>query len=212
MIRLRDALVTLIVVDVLLTFAAAQTPWFPGDPQIARAIQQVAPMPIALARATTASAQMPWCFVLLAATIAVAWTICGWRAAAIAVAIFFGLWLLGIWLSPFVAQPRPTADLINVVGHPKGYAFPSTFGLIYGATFGYAGLLAFAHLRGAARMVVCAMALFFLVAGIDARVVLGAHWLSDLLASYLFALTLIFALLPLAGSSSVDPAASRRLP
>src|ERR1700730_16218134 len=108
MIRARTALVTLIVVDVVLLFAAAQMPWFPGDPQIARAIQHFAPMPIPLAQAITTSALVPWCFVLLGVTIAVVGRMCGWRAAAVAVVIFFGLWLLGIWLRPIVAQPRPT--------------------------------------------------------------------------------------------------------
>ena len=211
MIRIRTALVTLIVVDVVIAFAAAQMPWFPGDPQIARAIQHFAPMPIPLAQAITTSALMPWCFVLLAATIAVAWIMCWWRAAAVAVAIFFGLWLLGIGLSPMVAQPRPTSELINVVGHPKGYAFPSIFGLIYGATFGYIGVLALARLRGVARTVVCVVAVFFLLAGIDARVVLGAHWPSDLLVSYLFALTLIIALLPFARPPTDEPATARPL-
>jgi len=209
--RTRATLVTLAVVDVVLAFAAARTPWFPGDPQIARAIQHFAPMAIPLAQTITASAMKPWCFLLLAATIAVAWTMCGWRAAAVAVAIFFGLWLLGIWLSPMVAQPRPTSELINVVGHPKGYAFPSIFGLIYGATFGYAGVLALVRLRGVARSLVCVIALFFLLAGIDARVVLGAHWPSDLLASYLLALTLIVALLPFVRPSMDEPAAARRI-
>jgi membrane-associated phospholipid phosphatase len=201
MIRIRAALITLIVVDVVFAFAAARMPWFPGDPQIARLIQHFAPMPIPLAQAITASAMKPWCFALLVATVAFAWTISGWRAAAIAVAIFFSLWLLGILLRPMVAQPRPTAELINVVGHPAGYAFPSIFGLIYGATFGYAGVLALAHLRGAVRIVICVIMLLFLLAGIDARVVLGAHWPSDLLASYLFALTLIVVLLPFVGPS-----------
>jgi len=197
MVHTKTALVALIVVDVVLAFAASRTPWFPDDPQIARGIQHFAPMPIPLAQAITASALMPWCFVLLAATIVFTWTMRGWRAAVVAFAIFFGLWFLGILLSPIVAQPRPTAELINVVGHPKGYAFPSIFGLLYGATFGYAGVLALRRFRGAARMVVCVVVLFFLLAGIDARVVLGAHWPSDLLASYLFALTLIVGLLPL---------------
>ena len=201
MIRFRTALPTLIVVDVVLALAAARMPRFPGDPQLALAIQRFAPMPIPLAQAITTSALMPWCFVLLAATIALAWIISGWRGAAAAVVIFFGLWLLGIWLSPMFAQPRPKPELINVIGHPKGYAFPSIFGLIYGATFGYAGVLALARLRGAARTVVCVVALFFLLAGIDARVVLGAHWPSDLLASYFFALTLMLALLPFVGPS-----------
>jgi hypothetical protein len=35
-----------------------------------------------------------------------------------------------------------------VIGHPKGYAFPSIFGLVYAATFGYIGLLAAARLHG----------------------------------------------------------------
>jgi membrane-associated phospholipid phosphatase len=211
MIRIRTVLITLIVVDVVLALAAARMPWLPGDLQIARAIQHFAPMPIPLAQAITTSALMPWCFVLLAATIVVAGTMCGWRAAAVALAIFFALWLLGIGLSAMVAQPRPTSELINVVGHPKGYAFPSIFGLIYGATFGYAGVLALVRLRGAARTVVCVIALFFLFVGIDARVVLGAHWPSDLLASYLFALTLIVALLPFVGPSRVDHAVARRM-
>ena len=212
MVRFRTALITFIVIDVVLAFSAALSQWFPGDPQIARAIQQLAPMPIPLAQAITASALNPWCFMLLAATIAVAWTICGWRAAAVAVAIFFGLWVLGIWLSPMVAQPRPTAELINVVGHPKGYAFPSIFGLIYGATFGYVGVLALARSRGVARTVVCVVALLLLLAGIDARIVLGAHWPSDLVASYLFALTAIVALLPFVGPSRHDPHITRRMP
>jgi undecaprenyl-diphosphatase len=209
MIRTRTAVTILIVVDVVITFAAARMPWFPGDPQLARATQTYTPVPIAFAQAITASAEKPWCFILLAITIAVAWTMSGWRAAAIAVAIFFGLWVLGLWLSPMVAQPRPTPDLINVVGHPKGYSFPSIFGLIYGATFGYIMGLALARLRGVARTVTCAVALFFLIAGIDARVVLGAHWPSDLLASYLFAMTLIVALLPFASASTRAPDPTR---
>jgi membrane-associated phospholipid phosphatase len=210
-VRTKAALVALIVVDILIAFAASRTLWFPGDPQIARGIQHFAPMPIPLAQAITGSALMPWCFVLLAATIVFAWTMCGWRAAVVPVAIFFGLWFLGIWLSPLVAQPRPTAELINVVGHPAGYAFPSIFGLIYGATFGYAGVLALARLRGAARIVVSVIALFFLLTGIDARVVLGAHWPSDLLASYVFALTLIVAVLPIVGPSGDEAATARRI-
>jgi membrane-associated phospholipid phosphatase len=211
MIRTRTALIILILVDVVIAFAATRIAWFPGDPQIARAIQHFAPMSIPLAQAITTSALPPWCFVLLAATIAVAWTMHGRRAAIVALVTFFGLWLLGMWLSPLVAQPRPTSELINVVGHPAGYAFPSIFGLIYGATFGYVGVLAIARLRGAARMFICVIALFFLLARIGARVVLGPHWPSDLLASYLLAPTLLVALLPFVAPSTDEPATARRI-
>jgi len=83
MVRNRAALVALAVIDGLLAFAATRMPWFPGDPEIARAIQHFAPMPIPLAQAITASAMTPWCFLLLAMTIAAAWKICGWRAAVV---------------------------------------------------------------------------------------------------------------------------------
>jgi hypothetical protein len=43
MIRIGTDLITLIVVDVVLAFAAAWMPWFPGDLQIARAIQHFGP-------------------------------------------------------------------------------------------------------------------------------------------------------------------------
>jgi hypothetical protein len=60
---------------------------------------------------------------------------------------FFGLWLFGFWLSPMVARPRPSPGLIHVFGHPRGFAFPSIFGLLYAGTFSYSGLLALARLR-----------------------------------------------------------------
>jgi undecaprenyl-diphosphatase len=197
-VRTRALVITLIVIDAMLAFGASRMPWFPGDVEIARAIQHFVPMPIQSAQFITASANKPWCFVLLAATVAVVWAMYGWREAMAAVPIFFALWLLGIWLSPLIAQPRPTAEMISVVGHPKGYAFPSIFGLIYGATFGYLGVLALVRPRTTARVAVAIVALLFLLAGIDARVVLGAHWPSDLLASYLFAVTLIIAVPPFA--------------
>lgn len=191
-----------VVACVLLTFAAARAPYFPGDLAVARAVQTALSGPTAWAVWITATADTPGCFILLALTIILAWAISGWRAALLSLPIFFGVWGLGIWLSPLVAQPRPSADLIHVVGHPKGYAFPSIFGLIYAATFGYIGLLAEVRLHGGLRVLIPALAVTALLIGAAARIVLGAHWPSDLWVAYVMGFVWIGLLMPFSGADT----------
>lgn len=123
--------------------------------------------------------------------------ISGWRAALLAFPIFLGLWLFGLWLSPHVAQPRPSPELITVIGHPKGYSFPSISGLVYASTFGYLGLLAAVRLHGVGAILIPISAAAMLILGAWARIVLGAHWPSDLWASYLMGFLWVELLLPL---------------
>lgn len=176
------------VVDAVLIVAAARMPYFPTDLALARAVQSLAPLSVNASQWITATADTPRCFVLLALAVIAGWLLAGWRAGAIAILVFFGLWLFGIWLSPIVAQPRPSPTLITVVGHPKGFAFPSIFGLVYVATFGYVGTLAAIRGRGAARVIVPLVAAAALIIGAAARIVLGAHWPSDLWVAWLMGL------------------------
>ena len=177
-------------------------PYFPTDLLVARTLQSLAFFPLSWASSITATADKPWCFALLALVAMVAWVLCGWRAALVALPVFFGLWLFGIWLSPLIAQRRPSPELIRVVGHPKGYAFPSIFGLVYVATFGYLGLLVGTQCRGILRVLIPLVAVLDLLIGTCARIVLGAHWPSDLWVAYLLGLLWISALLPLSRQES----------
>lgn len=194
--RLFGALLVLGFLNVLMIVAAARMAYFPADLVIARGLQSLAPLPFSWASWITATADKPWCFVLLALTVVVAWLLRGWRAGLVALPVFFGLWLFGIWLNPLIAQPRPSPELIRVVGHPKGYAFPSIFGLVYVATFGYLGLLAGMQCRGTLRLLIPLVAISALLIGGCARIVLGAHWPSDLWVAYFLGLMWIAALLP----------------
>ncbi len=178
--RLSGGLVALGFVNVLLIVAATRMPYFPTDLLVARTLQSLAFFPLSWASSITATADKPWCFALLALVAMVAWLLCGWRAALVALPVFFGLWLFGIWLSPLIAQPRPSPELIRVVGHPKGYAFPSVFGLVYVATFGYLGLLVGTQCRGILRVLIPLVAVLAFLIAACARIVLGAHWPSDL--------------------------------
>ena len=179
-----------------LTWAAARAPYFPTDVALTRLVQGALPQSIGWARAMTAAADTPACFGLLALTIVLAWPISGWRAALLSIPIFFGLWMLGLWLSPIIAQPRPSPDLIHVPIRLGGHAFPSLSALVYIATFGYLGLLARADLREAARALIALAALLILIACAAARLVLGAHWPSDLWVSYLMGLVWIGLWMP----------------
>jgi membrane-associated phospholipid phosphatase len=203
-------LLALAVAIALLTFAASRLPYFPTDVAIARAVQSRVPMAVWAATWITATAEKPWWIVLLALTAAVAWVINGWRAALLAIPIFFGLFLFGIWLSPHVAQPRPSPALIRVIGNPKGYAFPSIFGLIYAATFGYIGLLAARRSRRASAIVIPILAAGALILGACARIVLGAHWPSDIWGAYLMGLFWIALLMPLSATTGSIVRTSKR--
>jgi hypothetical protein len=140
-------LVVLAIGIARLIVAASRQPYFPSDLPVARAVQSFVPMPVGMATWITASADRPWYFVLLSFT------------ERCSDPIFFGLLLFGIWLSP----------------HPKGYAFPSVFGLVYAATFDYIGLLAAVRLDGAPAFLILILAAVLLILGACARIVLGVH-------------------------------------
>jgi membrane-associated phospholipid phosphatase len=175
-------------VTALLTVAVARSTRLPGDVSITGFLQSVAPENNSWAEAVTTSAKIPWNFVLLAITLLLSWLIAGWRAAALAAVCFAGLLLTGPWLQGVIARPRPSPSLVRVVGSSSGYSFPSIFALTYAATVGYLAILAWhAAARRTRWVMVLAGALLLFVGG-SARIVLGAHWPSDVVAPYLIGL------------------------
>jgi undecaprenyl-diphosphatase len=134
--------------------------------------------------------------------------IAGWRAAVFAAVCFAGLLLLGPSLQGVIARPRPSPSLVRVVGSPSGYSFPSIFALTYAATVGYLAVLAWRAAAGRARWVVVLVCGLLLFVGGSARIVLGAHWPSDVLASYLIGL--VWAALLVSLSRTHKPGAQAR--
>jgi undecaprenyl-diphosphatase len=148
----------------------------------------VAPENNSWAEAVTASAKIPWNFVLLAITLLLSWLIAGWRAAALAAVCFAGLLLIGPWLQGVIARPRPSPSLVRVVGSSSGYSFPSIFALTYAATVGYLAILSWHAAATRTRWAVILASALLLSVGGSARIVLGAHWPSDVAVSYLIGL------------------------
>jgi undecaprenyl-diphosphatase len=171
----------------VLILLAARFPYFPGDVQVARGVQALARGGENWATWISNTARPPWSYVLLGFTFVLTRLIHGWRAAFLSIASFVSLSLLDPVLKAWVARPRPSPNLIHVVGSPSGYTLPSTFALVYISTFGFLAALALVKGRFSrtAKFALVNPCVALLVIGGLARVLLGAHWPSDVAVSYL---------------------------
>ncbi len=93
----------------------------------------------------------------------------------LSLASFAGLWLLGKSLGPLIAQPRPAADLVQVMVSLSGSAFPSIFAFNYVSTVGFLAVLAAVRTSGKIRWAVVLVCSSLLLIEWLARVDLAAH-------------------------------------
>lgn len=186
-------LVLAALATVVLAAAISLTPFLPGDVAVARAIQSVSPHPERWARPISDLAPAPGKYVVMAVVVTAAFFVGGWR----------GLVLLGGFLlleqygaehtKAWFHRPRPSPNLIAVVGSPTGYTFPSTTMTFFSVTFGALGIIAAMSRQAPSRVPIIVVTFALVVAGGVARVALGAHWPSDVIATVAICLLWIWA-------------------
>jgi len=187
--RTKDvAWLVVLILAIFLTICLKYFPYLPGDVTSTRLIQSLLPESKTWAQVLSSTAKMPWILLLVAVTFVLSWVIAGWRAGLLSIAAFMGLWLLGGWLGPVIAQPRPSPDLVRVAESTPGSAFPSIFAFNYVSTIGFLAVLAAAKASGNLRRAVLVICTSLLAIGGIARVDLAAHWPSDVAISYLIGL------------------------
>ncbi len=169
----------------LLTLALRYLPYLPGDASSARFIQSLLPESKEWTKWLSSTATMPFFLALIGITIIISFGVSGWRAVVASVLSFAGLLLLGKGLGQIVFQPRPSPELIQVIGSLPGSAFPSIFALNYASTIGFIAVLVVIKTAGRIRWISVLTCSALLVLGWIARIALGAHWPSDVLISYL---------------------------
>ncbi len=100
-----------------------------------------------------------------------------------------------VMVKVLVGRPRPSGERIRVASRLPDYGFPSAHAAHYVSFYGFLAYLAATQLRaGLSRRLAVGLPLFLLTVVGPSRVYLGQHWLSDVVAAYLFGLAYLIGL------------------
>lgn len=114
-----------------------------------------------------------------------------WHSA-LALALAVGLTQAAVaLLKGIVERPRPAAN--EAVAEAGGFSFPSGHSATSAALFGVLALVAARHLEGGARVAAAALGVALIAAIGVSRVLLGAHYPTDVLAGWLTGGTIALA-------------------
>jgi len=180
-------------VTILIGIGVSLEPYFAGDVRATRALQAASPNPGWWATPVSRLAPAPGKYYVIAVTVVAAFFVGGWRGLALMLA-FLALEQWGAeYTKKLFQRPRPSPELIAVVGKPSGFTFPSTTITFFAVTFGAVGLLAAVRKKAPYRWPVMVLAFGMVLLGCAARVALGAHWPSDVLLTSVICLSWIWA-------------------
>jgi len=169
----------------------AQGP-LPGDVTVTRALQSATGETLAWARAFTHSAKSPGVWLTLSLTLVLAYARGGWWGAAAPPFALFVAHATNVLLRALVFAPKPAPELVAVASVSSASGLPSTFALVYGGVFG--AVIAAQGRRGHLSTSAAISSAGMVVVGSCARVVLGGHWPSQILASLFLSFSLVMAL------------------
>jgi membrane-associated phospholipid phosphatase len=181
------------VVTLLIGVGVWMEPYFAGDVELTRALQSATPNPGWWATPVSRLAPAPAKYWVMVITLVLSYVVAGWRGLVITGG-FIVLEQYGAeYTKAIFRRPRPSRELIAVVGTPTGYTFPSTTITFFSVTFGSVALLAARRAKAPGRWLIFAGAAIMLALGCIARVALGAHWPSDVILTVVLCLSWIWA-------------------
>lgn len=181
------------IVTILVGVGVAMEPYFAGDVRAARAVQSAFPNAGWWATPISRLAPAPAKYYVMGIALAAAVVVAGWRGLAL-VAAFLLLEQYGAESTKAIfGRPRPSRDLIAVVGNPSGFTFPSTTITFFCVTFGAVAVLAARRRTARWRWPILAVSAAMVALGCLARVALGAHWPSDVVLTTVVCLAWIWA-------------------
>jgi hypothetical protein len=165
-------------VTLLVGGSARLFPYLPGDIAVANAFQAISPGTGWVApMVRTASAPMK--YFLMAIALVGTWRLAGPRALLVVAAAIVLEQTLGESSKLLFGRPRPSRELVAVIGTPTGLSFPSTFMTLYSVTIGALFVLAWRMKESTPRTAVLVASGVVLLVAAAARIVPGAHWPSD---------------------------------
>jgi membrane-associated phospholipid phosphatase len=134
----------------------------------------------------------PWSWLLVCAATLLVGLLLGWRDGLYLLLITVGQGLVNGLIKRAIGRPRPIDSLVEVFVPNHGFSFPSGHVMFYTVFFGFLLFLVLTRMpstgwRWAAGLPLAALVL---LVG-PSRIILGAHWLSDVLAAYLLSLVIL---------------------
>jgi undecaprenyl-diphosphatase len=181
------AMVVAVVAFAGLALLARTTPYFWFDVPIALAIQTLQWPPLQSFLLAMSWLGLPPQSNIIFGSLILGLALIGrrWEAAGLLVAAVGSISLFYL-LAPIVARPRPSADLVHVVGQIGYGSFPSGHVTNLTAIFGFLCYLTYTRLRRSWWRTVLLVLLVTPIVSVGiARVYLGQHWPSDVLGGYL---------------------------
>lgn len=128
----------------------------------------------------------PWSALTVGAGVALVALLLSWREGLYLLAVTALQGLLNAAIKAAIGRPRPVEDLVEVFAPVHGFSFPSGHVMFYTVFFGFLAFLVWARLRPSLLRALLLVPLVALVALVGpSRIILGAHWLSDVVAAYL---------------------------
>lgn len=129
-----------------------------------------------------------WVYVVLTLGFAAAFALARAGTEAILLVLTFAPPALNSLVKDWVERPRPSTDLVRVTNDASGFGFPSGHTVGTTALFGLLFfLIPIVVLWRPARWILQLGCLLMVVASGPARVYVGAHWPSDVVAGYVLA-------------------------
>jgi membrane-associated phospholipid phosphatase len=172
-------------------------PYLSFDLSVSQSVQAHAgPGSLALMRGISlAGDNALWSSLLVAVVVLVPIALGAWREAGFLVGVVVVGQILKIAVKQLVARPRPSPDLVEVLIHAQEvHSYPSGHTVHYVVFFGFLWFLTYRYVQPAPLrwllLAVCDG--LILLVGL-ARIALGAHWVSDVVAGYLLGAAVLAA-------------------
>jgi membrane-associated phospholipid phosphatase len=186
--RLETVIAILVACAIALSVAAHLFAVFPFDVRVSHELQEVKSPAFAVAMQWVSALGAPVSELIL---IGIGTLVCAihrrWTEAVFVAATASSLLLIAA-LKLLVGRPRPPTYMVNPANiflAVDQYSFPSGHVLFFVVFFGFVGYLAYLHLSGWVRTALIAGCAILIVLIAPSRIYLGAHWMSDVIGSYI---------------------------
>lgn len=191
-VSLAAASISLLLSMVLGTACLVAQGPLPGDAAMTRALQSAMGAAPGWATFLTNTAKSPVVWITLCVAVGLMCARDNWGGAVIPPLALLIAYLADALLRALIFAPKPSPELVSVAAASTASGLPSTFALVYGGLFG--SVIFSQGKRSVISVSAVILSTVFIIVGSCARLVLGGHWTSQLVASFLLMFSFVILL------------------